>query len=103
VSRLELDPKTHHAQILKTDAAIGYGASGGGVYSLDTGHLLAIIEGYRTAKVGFQVAEQTYSFDVPMPGETFAAPVGKVRAFLETNGYQRFIGEPSLPAQAAIR
>lgn len=102
VSRIELDPQTHRPAVLKTDAAIGYGASGGGIYSLDTGRLLAIVEGYRTAKVGFQVEQQTYSFDVPMPGETFAAPVGKVRAFLEAKGYQRFLNEPALPAQAAL-
>ena len=44
--------------MVKTDAPIGYGASGGGIFSLETGKLLAIVEGYRTAKVGFAVAEQ---------------------------------------------
>ena len=81
--------------MLKTDAPIGYGASGGGIFSLETGKLLAIVEGYRTAKVGFAVAEQDYSFDVPMPGETFAAPTSKVRRFLESKGFGRLLTRTS--------
>jgi serine protease Do len=77
--------------MLKTDAPVGYGASGGGVFSASTGRLLAIIEGYRTAKIGFALEQQDYSFDVPMPGETFAAPTAKVRFFLKKNGFDRFV------------
>ena len=91
VSRVDLDPQTRLPQMLKTDAAIGYGASGGGVFSLETGRLMAVVEGYRTAKVGFEVADHSYSFDVPMPGETFAAPSTKVRAFLAANGLSRLL------------
>ena len=69
--------------MLKTDAPVGYGASGGGIFSATTGHLLGIIEGYRTAQV--QVPSESksggFSFDVPMPGETFGAPVAKLRQF----------------------
>lgn len=98
VSQVEWDRASHHPVMLKTDAPIGYGASGGGIYSLTTGKLLAIVEGYRTAKVGFAVADQPYSFEVPMPGETFAAPSAKVRGFLERNGFARLL---QLPAAAA--
>jgi serine protease Do len=86
--------------MLKTDAAIGYGASGGGIYSRVTGKLLAIVEGYRTAKVGFAVAEQTYSFDVPMPGETFGAPSAKVRTFLSAHGFERFLARSDRPGSS---
>jgi S1-C subfamily serine protease len=92
ISQLEVDPKSRLPVMLKTDAPIGYGASGGGVYSLSTGKLLAIVEGYRTAKFGFAVEKQDFSFDLPMPGETFAAPSAKVRAFLQANGFERFVG-----------
>jgi S1-C subfamily serine protease len=64
---------------MKTDAAIGYGSSGGGVYSVPGGQLVGIVEGYRTARVALN---ERQGFDVPMPGETFIAPVTKVRAFL---------------------
>lgn len=91
ISQVEWDPRSRKPTALKTDAAIGYGASGGGVFSRTSGRLLAIVEGYRTAKVGFAVAEQNYSFDVPMPGETFAAPSAKVRDFLQSNGFGRLL------------
>ena len=91
VSQLEWDQQSRRPRMLKTDAPIGYGASGGGIYSLSSGKLLAIVEGYRTAKVGFAVADQPFSFDVPMPGETFAAPSAKVRGFLEKNGFARLL------------
>jgi hypothetical protein len=92
-------------KMVKTDAPIGYGASGGGIFSLETGKLLAIVEGYRTAKVGFEVADRDYSFDVPMPGETFAAPTSKVRRFLESKGYSRLLvrGSEGNSAQTAQR
>jgi S1-C subfamily serine protease len=91
VSQVEWDRETKRPKMLKTDAPIGYGASGGGIFSLETGRLLAIVEGYRTAKVAFSVAEKDFSFDVPMPGETFAAPTAKVRRFLEQHGWLKLI------------
>jgi S1-C subfamily serine protease len=94
ISQVEWDRKSGVPAMVKTDAAIGYGASGGGVYSSSSGRLLAIVEGYRTARVGFAVAEQSYSFDVPMPGETFAAPSAKVRALLESSGLSRLLRAP---------
>ncbi|NOK18928.1 S1C family serine protease [Corallococcus carmarthensis] len=100
VSQVEWDKETKHPRMLKTDAPIGYGASGGGIFSLETGRLLAIVEGYRTAKVDFEVAAQNFSFDVPMPGETFAAPSAKVRGFLQAKGFGRLL-ERSADAEGA--
>jgi S1-C subfamily serine protease len=101
LSQVEWDKKGKRPLALKTDAAIGYGASGGGMYSGDTGKLLAIVEGYRTAKVGFQVGDKPVSFDVPMPGETFAVPVSRLREFLAANGYGRLVPGLRSTAQAA--
>ena len=95
LSQVEWDKDSKTPRMVKTDAAIGYGASGGGIFSLESGKLLAIVEGYRTAKVGFAVAEQNFSFDVPMPGETFAAPSSKVRQFLHQHGFARLLGTAS--------
>ncbi|WP_224369998.1 S1 family peptidase [Hyalangium versicolor] len=95
LSQVEWDHESKRPKMVKTDAPIGYGASGGGIFSLETGKLLAIVEGYRTAKVGFAVADKDYSFDVPMPGETFAAPTSKVRRFLESKGFGRLLVSPS--------
>ena len=71
---------------LKTDAAIGYGSSGGGVFDVGPGRLVGLVEGYRTARVAFGKDQDEYSFDVPMPGETFVAPAAKIRRFLVDHG-----------------
>jgi S1-C subfamily serine protease len=104
LSQVEWDRETKAPKMIKTDAPIGYGASGGGIFSLETGRLLAIVEGYRTAKVAFAVDQKDFSFDVPMPGETFAAPASKVRRFLQEKGYGRLLqARPSAPATTARR
>jgi serine protease Do len=99
ISQVEWDRQLKQPRMLKTDASIGYGASGGGIYSRETGKLLAIVEGYRTAKVGFAVAEKSYSFDVPMPGETFGAPTSKIRRFLQAHGFERFTSGDGVAAK----
>lgn len=65
---------------MKTDAAIGYGSSGGGVFSVPGGRLIGLVEGYRTARVAIS---EGLGFDVPMPGETFVAPITKIRRFID--------------------
>ncbi len=94
---------------LKTDAAIGYGSSGGGVFDVPGGRLVGLVEGYRTARVEFG-KDEGYAFDVPMPGETFVAPAAKIRRFLSEHGLGKLapttataaagIGEaPALPSR----
>jgi serine protease Do len=85
---------------LKTDAAIGYGSSGGGVFDVPGGRLVGLVEGYRTARVAFGKESEGYAFDVPMPGETFVAPAAKLRRFLADNGLARLA--PGSTASAAI-
>jgi len=94
VSQLEIDEVDSRLQRgMKTDAPIGYGASGGGVFGVPSGKLVGLVEGYRTAKVAFGgVTGNDYSFDVPMPGETFLAPPGKLRGFLARAGLARLVG-----------
>ncbi len=77
------------AKALKTDAAIGYGSSGGGVFDVPGGRLIGLVEGYRTARVAFGKDSDQYAFDVPMPGETFVAPAAKIRRFLAEHGLAR--------------
>jgi len=77
---------------LKTDAAIGYGSSGGGVFDVPRGQLVGLVEGYRTARVAFG-KDDGYAFDVPMPGETFVAPAAKIRRFLAERGLSRLASE----------
>ncbi|HEY6101037.1 MAG TPA: serine protease [Anaeromyxobacter sp.] len=106
VSQVEYDfaenaeaPRTPKA--MKTDAAIGYGSSGGGVFDVTHGRLVGLVEGYRTARVAFG-KEEEYSFDVPMPGETFVAPAAKIRRFLGENGLGRLAPGTAVPARGAV-
>lgn len=87
-------------KVMKTDAAIGYGSSGGGVFDVASGRLVGLVEGYRTARVAFGKEEQ-YAFDVPMPGETFVAPAAKIRRFLGESGLSR-LAPGSAPARGAV-
>ena len=109
VSQLETDEQDPRVQrSMKTDAPIGYGASGGGVFEVPSGKLVGLVEGYRTAKVAFGgISRDDFSFDVPMPGETFLSPPTKIRTFLLHSGIGRLAGlKPgptmaSTPAQSA--
>jgi serine protease Do len=94
VSQLELDEENPRVQrAMKTDAPIGYGASGGGVFEVPSGRLVGVVEGYRTAKVAFGgLSKDEFSFDVPMPGETFLAPPSKIRSFVLRAGIGRLAG-----------
>jgi S1-C subfamily serine protease len=98
VSLLEADPAPEALRFkaMKTDAAIGYGSSGGGVFTVPGGRLAGIVEGYRTARVSMG---EKLSFDVPMPGETFVAPVTKLRRFLADHAPRR--APPAAPEPAA--
>jgi serine protease Do len=94
VSQLEMDEQDPRVQRgMKTDAPIGYGASGGGVFEVPSGRLVGLVEGYRTAKVAFGgLSKDEFSFDVPMPGETFLAPPSKIRAFVSRAGIGKLAG-----------
>jgi S1-C subfamily serine protease len=100
ISQLESDEQDPRVQrAMKTDAPIGYGASGGGVFDVPGGRLVGLVEGYRTAKVAFGgLSKDDFSFDVPMPGETFLAPPSKIRAFVLRAGIGRLAGLKEAPA-----
>jgi S1-C subfamily serine protease len=87
---------------LKTDAAIGYGSSGGGVFDVGGGRLIGLVEGYRTARVAFGKDAEEYAFDVPMPGETFVAPAAKIRRFLRDSGLEGLAPTPVGASRGAV-
>jgi S1-C subfamily serine protease len=106
VSQLEVDttgPRPVQTK-MKTDAPIGYGTSGGGVFDVPSGKLVGLVEGYRTARVAFGgMNSDDFSFDIPMPGETFLAPAGKIRAFLARNQVGHLLGIESAGNAAISR
>jgi S1-C subfamily serine protease len=94
VSQLETrqpDGRRTREPLLKVDAPVGYGSSGGGVFQVRTGLLLGVVEGYRTATVSLKLAGAPYSFQVPMPGETFVVHAAEIRRFLTDRGYSRLL------------
>ena len=94
VSQLETrhpDGRRTLEPLLKVDAPVGYGSSGGGVFHVSTGRLLGIVEGYRTATVSLKLAGEPYSFQVPMPGETFVVRAAEIRRFLGERGFDRLL------------
>jgi serine protease Do len=72
---------------LMVDALVSYGSSGAGVFAADTGLLIGVVEGYRTARLTAQGAEAGWYIDVPVPGQTFVTSVADVGRFLEDVGY----------------
>jgi len=67
------------------DASVSYGASGGGVFDSATGALIAIVEGYRTARVSHPTAPERV-VEVPVPGETTVIAAATIRRFLSSSG-----------------
>jgi serine protease Do len=76
---------------LIVDASVSYGSSGGGVYDGQAGRLVGIVEGYRTARVSFQGAQQY--LDMPVPGETYVVPLVDIRRFLIEARQEDLLGE----------
>ena len=64
------------------DATVSYGTSGGGVFNGETGNLLGIVRGYRTAKLSFP-GGNGQSLNVPIAGETTVIPISDIRCQLK--------------------
>jgi S1-C subfamily serine protease len=63
------------------DASVSYGMSGGGVFSQQTGQLLGLVRGYRSAELSFSGA-QSGSLTLPVAGETTVISTPRIRCFL---------------------
>lgn len=64
------------------DATVSYGTSGGGVFNGQTGNLLGIVRGYRTAKLSVP-GGGGQSLSVPIAGETTVIPISDIRCQLK--------------------
>ena len=71
--------------IRMVDASVSYGASGGGVFDAETGALVGIVEGYRTAQMSVPGTPDR-SVQVPVAGETLVIPVVSIMSFLAASG-----------------
>ncbi|MBI3458301.1 MAG: trypsin-like peptidase domain-containing protein [Candidatus Rokubacteria bacterium] len=81
------------ASRLMVDASVSYGASGGGVFEVETGRLVGLVEGYRTARVSYKGEAALRYIDVPVPGETYVTPLTHIRRFLAESGHADLLEE----------
>jgi S1-C subfamily serine protease len=72
------------------DASVSYGSSGGGVFDARDGELIAVVEGYRTAKVTLPERPDR-TIDIPVPGETTVIAAAAIRQLLVDAGLERFL------------
>ncbi len=99
VSQINGDADDPDGARLMVDASVSYGASGGGVFDAATGTLVGLVEGYRTARVSFKGDAAARYIDVPVPGETYVAPLVDIRRFLGETGYAEVLGIRSAVAR----
>jgi S1-C subfamily serine protease len=71
--------------IRMVDASVSYGASGGGVFDADSGALVGIVEGYRTAHVSMPDKPDRV-MQLPVAGETNVISVPAILKFLTASG-----------------
>ena len=72
------------------DASVSYGSSGGGVFDAQTGELVGIVEGYRTAKVAIPEMKERV-LEMPVAGETTLIPAPEIFRFLVDSGLSNFL------------
>jgi S1-C subfamily serine protease len=72
------------------DASVNYGSSGGGVFDVTSGALIAIVEGYRTAKVALPEAPDR-ALEIPVAGETTVIAAREIREFLLASGLGAYL------------
>ncbi len=72
------------------DASVSYGSSGGGVFDAVSGALIAIVEGYRTAKVALPETPDR-ALEIPVAGETTVIPARSIREFVVASGLEPYL------------
>jgi S1-C subfamily serine protease len=76
--------------VILIDAAVSYGASGGGVYHSDDGALAGMIRGYRSTELSLP-GEKSSTLTIPAAGETTVIPAADIIAFLRKEGLDYLI------------
>ena len=83
------EPAAH----LMIDASVSYGASGGGVFDAQTGALIGLVEGYRTARLTSRGEGPEWYIDVPLPGQTVVTSLADIRRFLADTGQAALVDD----------
>jgi S1-C subfamily serine protease len=72
------------------DTSVSYGASGAGVFDAETGELIGVVEGYRTALIAARDAPDRV-LEIPVPGETLVISAQAIRRFLAGFEFEGFV------------
>jgi hypothetical protein len=73
-------------------ASVSYGSSGGGVFDAESGELVGIVEGYRTAKVAIPEMKERV-LEMPVAGETTVISTPTILRFLLASGLGEFLSK----------
>lgn len=82
VQGLEINSFPVEGPVGLIDAAVSYGTSGGGVFDAESGRLVGIVRGYRTAKLTIP-GTPSQAVEFPIAGETTVVPVGEILCTIE--------------------
>lgn len=90
------DPFAISGPVRLVDATVSYGMSGGGVFDKQTGDLVGLVRGYRTAHLSLS-SEQS-PLKLPIAGETTVISTRDILCFLRSAGYERLTADSDLAA-----
>ena len=92
VSQLKADDGEFSIEgtIRMVDASVSYGASGGGVFDAETGALIGIVEGYRTAQMSLPDRPDRV-LQLPVAGETLVISARSIMDFLVASGLENLV------------
>jgi hypothetical protein len=76
--------------VRQVDTSVSYGASGAGVFDAETGELVGVVEGYRTAQIAARNAPDQ-PLEIPVPGETIVVSAQAIRQFLAGSELEAFV------------
>ncbi len=87
VSQIEQGPQDPPRNLIRgpvrlIDASVSYGMSGGGVFDSRSGHLVGLVQGYRTAQLSLPSSSDLLK--LPVAGETTVISTAKIACFLAT-------------------
>ncbi len=73
------------------DASVSYGMSGGGVFDSQSGQLVGLVRGYRTAHLSLD--SSSTPLKLPVAGETTVVSTRDIVCFLEAEGRHDLVPE----------
>jgi len=76
--------------VQQIDTSVSYGASGAGVFDAETGEMIGVVEGYRTAQIAIRDTPDRV-MEIPVPGETIVISAQTVRRFLSGSELGAFL------------